>query len=58
MKTIQEYKKLLKDCEWNAEPRKKGKNWGIGGSTLLDASTEQGAWELWYAYCKDNGKIK
>ncbi len=57
MKTILEYKDLLKDCEWNATPRKKGNKWGMPKSTMLDAKTEQEAWELWYNYCKTNGKI-
>lgn len=55
---IEEIKKRLKNCAWNAQPRKKSKVWGIAGSSSLNAKTEKEAWNLWYNYCKQNGQVK
>lgn len=58
MKTIEEIKELLKDCSWNAEPRKKSKCWGMYRSSSMDCKTEQEAWNVWYEYCLKNGQVK
>ena len=58
MKTIQEIKDLLKGCLWNATPYKKLKGWGMHGSSICDAKTEEEAWNLWYEYCKNHGVVK
>jgi hypothetical protein len=59
MKTIEECKGILKNCEWNATPRPKngGRRWGMRRSTLLDRKTEQEAWNAWLEYCQQHGKV-
>lgn len=58
MKTIEEIKELLKNCNWNSEPRKKTKGYfGMPGSSMLDKKTEKEAWNAWYDYCLKNNQI-